>query len=235
MSLSGSLRDIGIIDLIQFPHQGRKTGLLTVRSGEGAALLYYQQGNLIHAENESLSGVEALVPLVDWKEASFVFDGEVACEQASITSDLHHTLLQVLKLRDERKNRAPEATDAREEAVHRLQVVLEQAFARYAWLHYAGVLGSDAEVVAEAAAAPDFQVSSFEPHRKAVIQFLRAYPGGRVSKIIIDHEGGLAMATTLPDKRLLMVVGEAAAMMGVVTTATGKLAAALAEAATPSA
>ena len=92
MALSGSLKDIGIIDLIQFPHQGRKTGLLSIRVDEmTTAFLYYHQGNFIHAENGSLEGVEALVPLVDLKEASFVFESEVPYPRKTIIQDLHHT------------------------------------------------------------------------------------------------------------------------------------------------
>ena len=120
MALIGSLRDIGIIDLIQFPHQGRRSGRLSISSeGRLEAHLFYEQGNLVHATCGELEGLEALVPLVDLEEAAFSFDHAMQPPKKSITVDLHHALLRTLKTRDEHKAAALAAAKAAEEAAAR--------------------------------------------------------------------------------------------------------------------
>ena len=49
MALKGTLADIGIIDLIQFPHAGRRTGELVVTADDHEGRLYYDKGSLVHA------------------------------------------------------------------------------------------------------------------------------------------------------------------------------------------
>jgi len=70
MALKGTLADLGIVDLIQFPHAGRKTGHLMITGPDGDARLFYENGALVHASLNDIHGMDALVRIVDWGEGS---------------------------------------------------------------------------------------------------------------------------------------------------------------------
>lgn len=103
MGLKGTLADLGIVDLIQFPHAGRKTGEMTITGKAGEAKLYYEKGALVHAVLDDHTGMEALVLLVDWTEGSFEFNPDVEADVRTIQVDLHRAVMQALKLHDEMK------------------------------------------------------------------------------------------------------------------------------------
>lgn len=227
MSLNGSLTDIGIIDLLQFPHQGRKTGLLTLDLGAGkVARLYYKEGNLVHAASESVEGDEVLISLVDLIEGSFVFEADVASPKTTIKKDLHHTLLHVLKLRDERKNTPAPIPLPKDDGMQRILNCFQSAFQRCKWMRHVALLGPNAQLVVERS-APDQEPMNTEALRNALIKFLRSYPGGTISKLIIEQGSALSMAISLADKSIVLVICGEGAIMGPVVATVTKLAQAI--------
>lgn len=227
MSLNGSLTDIGIIDLLQFPHQGRKTGLLTLDLGDKkVARLYYKDGNLVHAASGSIEGDEVLISLVDLVEGSFVFEADVASPKSTIKKDLHHALLHVLKLRDERKNTPAPIPQPKDDGMQWILTCFQSAFQRCKWMKHVALLGPNAQLVVERS-APDQEPMNTEPLRNALIKFLRSYPGGTISKLIIEQGSALSMAVSLADKSIVLVVCGEGAIMGPVVATVTKLAQAI--------
>ncbi len=99
MALLGSLMDIGIIDLLQFPHTGRKTGVLVVASPDDSARLHYLDGKLVHAITADVSGQDVLTEIVGWTEGEFEFRTNTApSEEHTIHADLHRAIMQALKV-----------------------------------------------------------------------------------------------------------------------------------------
>ena len=103
MALKGTLDDMAIIDLVQFPHTGRKTGRLIISGNHGEAALFYEEGALVHATLGDASGMDALVRVVDWVEGTFEFVSGAAPEAKTIELDLHRAVMQALKIHDELK------------------------------------------------------------------------------------------------------------------------------------
>lgn len=103
MALSGTLKDLGIVGLLQFPNVERKTGLLTIESSTGVALLYYEKGDLVHASLGDSAGEEVLINLIELEDGEFEFKSGVETEEKTFTDDLHRTLMRALKSHDERK------------------------------------------------------------------------------------------------------------------------------------
>ena len=108
MALKGTLKDMAIIDLVQFPHSGRKTGHLIISGTDGEARLSYEKGSLVHAALGDVSGMDALVRVVDWNEGAFEFLPDVEPEARSIDLDLHRAVMQALKMHDELKRKKSE-------------------------------------------------------------------------------------------------------------------------------
>lgn len=104
MALRGTLADIPIINLIQFPQTGRRTGRLVVTSDDMEATLFYKGGALVHAIlGNGEKGVEALVRIVGLNAGMFEFTSEIQSQETSLEMDLHRSLMIALKLHDERK------------------------------------------------------------------------------------------------------------------------------------
>ena len=103
MALKGTLSDLGIIDLVQFPHGGRKTGKLVIAANGGEGHLYYDTGALVHAELGDFEGMAALVRMVDWTEGTFEFVPDTQPSRKTIELDLHRAVMNALRLHDELK------------------------------------------------------------------------------------------------------------------------------------
>lgn len=236
MALTGSLNEIGIIDLIQFPHQGRKTGRLSIKNGHNLeAHLFYKDGTLVHATNGKLNGIEAIVTIVDVEQADFVFESGVSSKEDTINMDVHHTILSALKIRDERKaeqerinaenERRKEQASIKKNVNQDLQDFLSLNVDRMPWINYLAILGEDATVVAEAVNARKIEdIQNFEPLKSAIINFLRAYPNGRVGKVVIDDGNGITMISVISQGHLLLLVGSQESIMGAVVTNVSKIA-----------
>ena len=117
--LTGTLADIGIVELIQFPHTGRKTGELLINGKEMKARLFYDNGALHHALAGENEGLAALIEIVDWKEGQFEFHLNIRSEKKTIQLDLHRAVMQALKVRDERRQAEEEARRKAEEEARR--------------------------------------------------------------------------------------------------------------------
>lgn len=238
MPLTGSLNEIGIIDLIQFPHQGRKTGRLSVNNGNGLnANLFYKEGKLIHAVNGNATGIEAVVAIVDVEQGDFVFEGGIDSSESTIDMDLHHTILSALKVRDERKAEQErmraemerkKEENAAKTANQELIEFLAQNVDRTPWINYLAILGEDAAVVAEASSARKKETgANYEPLQAAIINFLRAYPNGKIGKMVIDQGDGIIMTSIISHGHLLLMVCGPEAIMGAVVANMSKMTAIL--------
>ena len=103
MALSGSLEELGVLDIVQFVNQAHLSGTLALKSGTEEAALFYRKGGLVHASLGSLTGVEVLVQIVDWTTGSFEFRAGEETGEETIRMDLHRAVMYALKTRDERK------------------------------------------------------------------------------------------------------------------------------------
>jgi CheY-like chemotaxis protein len=76
-SFSGSLNDMGVVDLIQTIEIGRKTGIIHFHSGEakrGDGKVFFRNGKVIDAELSKLSGEKAIYRLLLWNSGTFEMD-----------------------------------------------------------------------------------------------------------------------------------------------------------------
>lgn len=229
MALSGTLRDIGIVDLIQLPHGGRRSGALRLSSARGQAELFYSQGRLVHATLGSLAGLEALVDVVAWTEADFEFLHGVDAPRVTIELDLHRAVMVALKTGDERK-----AEEERRATVRlqegRDEERLERALAAFAAAHPFAV---HARIVdpAGASLAAVGEVSEAEHAASALSAALqalrRAHARAPLRRVLLDDSRGTVAFVPLDDERALVVLADPSASAGAVSMSVGRLAATL--------
>ena len=101
MTLRGTLSELEIVDLVQFPSTGRKTGELAVTRMDEDASLYYNKGDLNHVVTGTLSGMEALTEVLSWTEGEFEFRLDIESDERTIECDPNMALMIALTTKDE--------------------------------------------------------------------------------------------------------------------------------------
>ncbi|MBI5248178.1 MAG: DUF4388 domain-containing protein [Desulfomonile tiedjei] len=230
MALKGTLEDMAIIDLVQFPHSGRKTGHLIISGTNGEARLSYENGSLVHATLGDVSGMNALVRVVDWNEGTFEFVTDAAPEARTIELDLHRAVMQALKLHDELKEEAErrktQETSVQEEDEAVLTASLSEFLNSNDFALHACVLDSGGEIRA-AVDGPDGPPEGIENLRSALHSLVRIHPRGALRRILLEDDLGTVTLVGLPDGGSLIAVASKGASLGSVSMSVGRLAAGL--------
>src|SRR3989304_4765782 len=71
LPLQGSLRGMGVLDLVQHACQEGKGSRLTVELGEQTAAVFFEAGQVVHAESGGRQGAEAVFELMALEEGAF--------------------------------------------------------------------------------------------------------------------------------------------------------------------
>ena len=226
MALKGTLKDMAIIDLIQFPHAGRKTGHLVISGTDEEAKLFYEEGSLVHATLGNASGMEALVRIVDWGEGTFEFVPDLEPEARSIDLDLHRAVMQALKIHDELKaeeERRASENPAQEETDEALLEKLSEFLRSYDFAAHVSVIDADGGVrasVDSTEGSPD----GIEELRSSLHSLMQSHPRGTLNRILIEDNLGTVVLVRLRNGNRLMVVASEGASLGAVSMSVGRLA-----------
>ena len=108
MELRGNLIDFSLPDIIQLVGFGRKTGALRLACDEGAAALFFDQGNVVHAEYPGTVGEEAVYRLFHIPEGEFRFQAEVVPDTRTIAMDPTNLIMEAARQLDESRREQPE-------------------------------------------------------------------------------------------------------------------------------
>ena len=230
MALKGTLEDMAIIDLVQFPHSGRKTGHLIISGTDGEARLSYENGSLVHATLGNISGMDALVRVVGWNEGTFGFVPDAEPEARTIELDLHRAVMQALKLHDELKKeeeeRRAKEVSGQEEGDEALTTRLSEFVGSNDFALHACVLDSGGKIRA-AVDGPDGPPEGIENLRSALHSLVRTHPRGALRRILLEDDHGTVTLVGLRDGGSLIAVASKGASLGSVSMSVGRLAAGL--------
>ena len=228
MALKGTLEDMAIIDLVQFPHSGRKTGHLIISGTDGEARLSYENGSLVHATLGNIYGMDALVRVVGWNEGTFEFVPDAEPEARTIELDLHRAVMQALKLHDELKKEEEEKrakeVSGQEEGDEALTTRLSEFVGSNDFALHACVLDSSGNVRATVD-GPDGSPEGIEKIRSALHSLARTHPRGTLRRILIEDDQGNVTLVGLRDGGSLIVLASKGASLGSVSMSVGRLAA----------
>jgi hypothetical protein len=104
----GSVSNLLLTDLIQLEGQNRFSGSIAVAWKERLGRLYFQGGEIVHAETDGLEGQAAVCEMIAWPAGSFSIQENVSTFGRTITKRLSHLLLDVhAKLDHVRAGRGP--------------------------------------------------------------------------------------------------------------------------------
>jgi predicted regulator of Ras-like GTPase activity (Roadblock/LC7/MglB family) len=109
----GDIVGLGLADVIQINHQNRFSGCIAVESTVGAGLLFFRDGEIIHAEQGSRTGEAAFYDMLEWPRGKLRLQPNVATTRSTIQKGSQHLLLEASRVLDERRaGRNPAAAAA---------------------------------------------------------------------------------------------------------------------------
>ena len=106
-SMTGSIEDIPLMDVLQWLATSRKTGVLKVRDPDGGrtGLLHLQDGLVFYAAiegNPRLHPEKALLRMLVWQRGSFELENvELEDPETRINMSLEHMLMEAVRQQDE--------------------------------------------------------------------------------------------------------------------------------------
>ncbi|MBL4688437.1 MAG: DUF4388 domain-containing protein [Nannocystaceae bacterium] len=115
-SMTGSIEEIPLMDVLQWLATSRKTGTLLVKEPDGGRVgsLYLRDGKVFYAaisNSKSLFPEKALMRMLAWTRGSFELESTTIDDvESEISMSLEHMLMEAARIEDELKNLARRAT-----------------------------------------------------------------------------------------------------------------------------
>jgi CheY-like chemotaxis protein len=123
----GTISDFHLSDLIQMNCLGRLTSALNVQMEDHEGVIYFIEGNIVHAACDDLEGKEALYAILSWEGGSFSSERGKKSPKETIIEGWQSLLLEGMRRVDEsRKGKPSERETKRLSRVEKLNAVLNQ-------------------------------------------------------------------------------------------------------------
>lgn len=103
-------------DLVQIYTLSMATGALSIRRGADAGTIWFERGEIVHAECGALSGESAVYELLAWQSGSFSLDTSARTQARTIEAKWQTLLLEGCRLLDEATRQPEAAAPAESEA-----------------------------------------------------------------------------------------------------------------------
>jgi response regulator RpfG family c-di-GMP phosphodiesterase len=99
--LSGSLRDMGLSEVMQVLGQGRKTGMLRIVAQHKVGEVHFAEGLVVNAGFAQATGEEAFYQMLLLKEGDFKFDPNARPKDKTMQASIESLLLEGMRRMDE--------------------------------------------------------------------------------------------------------------------------------------
>ena len=101
MAFQGSLAELHLPDIIQLVSVSGKSGVFRLIDGSHRGDIWLQEGRIVHAEHEDLSGEEAVYALAIWRTGEFRFEAGVDSPRETIQKSNTNLLMEAARRLDE--------------------------------------------------------------------------------------------------------------------------------------
>jgi CheY-like chemotaxis protein len=126
----GTITDFHLSDLIQMNCLGRMTSCLYVNRDESSGKIYFSEGNLIHAECDSMEGEEAFYEMLSWEGGGFSTKRGEEAPKETIIKGWQSLLLEGLRRLDEANpDRKSDAAEKQAQLLNKINAILDKLIA----------------------------------------------------------------------------------------------------------
>ena len=99
----GAVTGLSLTDVIQLKGHSKYTGAITVEFGDRQGVIYFVNGEIIHAEQGEESGEQAIYGIIKWPGGTFNVHPEMTSNVCSIHYRTDYLLMEALRRLDEEK------------------------------------------------------------------------------------------------------------------------------------
>lgn len=226
--LRGSLAFTTLTDVLQFLHTTGRTGELWVEGGpqQRAAQVFFEHGNVYHAQEGHTVGIEALVEIISWVEGTFIFSGDKMVPTVTIDVALPNALVEAARRLDEQR-RAEAERDTR----HAPQRLLG-AFAESSGVLAAVLMARNGELLASASPDETLDMEALGTGLTSLIETVDRLGSAQACEpfggFFVEYDRFQVLCLPVGDS-VLVVVAPGRAQLGVIRHKTQHLADALAK------
>lgn len=100
--IAAQLDQFQLVDIIQMCCQSKRTAKLSISHGESRGEVYFENGNIIHAECEGLRGTDGLYRVMAWDYGKFELDERATMPPRSIHQPWDSLVMEGARRKDER-------------------------------------------------------------------------------------------------------------------------------------
>ncbi|MBN1878809.1 DUF4388 domain-containing protein [bacterium] len=106
--VTGSLKDLGIMELIQVLGAGMKSAMITINHGGIEGRIALSEGRIVYSKTEDHEGEDAFYTLLNWDEGEFNLHMNVQPPKENITMKNDMLLLEGFRRKDEHRRQSTE-------------------------------------------------------------------------------------------------------------------------------
>lgn len=125
----GSVADFQLSDIIQLNCLGRLTSALHIKGEDEEGTIFFQEGNIIHAQTEHSQGEPAFYHMMNWKGGEFRVLRNQAPERQTISRGWQSLLLESMRRIDEKSDFAKRVQEKeKQQRQQRIQQILSKIY-----------------------------------------------------------------------------------------------------------
>ena len=218
MALNGTLADLGVVDLVQFPASAKKTGELIIAGTEEEARLYYTDGALKHIVCGASTGEDVMTTLVGWSEGEFEFRQNVTSDMITVTTEVAELVSRAVSAFEAMavKSHSPQSP-----ATGILRTAIEDTAEKLQFVLHVALYTTAGELVCV------WDRDEGDPEMMNLIDEVRnlfdTHPRKGLNKIYLTDTKGTCIATLVDEAFILLISADDLASLGMVSLATAKL------------
>jgi predicted regulator of Ras-like GTPase activity (Roadblock/LC7/MglB family) len=104
-SFEGAVAGLTLPDIIQMNALNRFSGCISVQFGQLSGVIFFRDGEIIHAAQEDLVGEAAFYEILQWPGGKFNLQPKVTTTSITIRESWKFLLMEACRLQDENRNR----------------------------------------------------------------------------------------------------------------------------------
>ncbi|MGB9722721.1 MAG: DUF4388 domain-containing protein [Chloroflexia bacterium] len=151
MAVQGNLKGLDVADLIQWNCQAGRPARLTARQDDEEIVLYFEGGEVVHAQAGDLQGEEAVYRFLSWEQGTFEVEPDVLPPQITIRTPWPALVMEGKRRLDEQRLQRKESEMERPmKRGERLEATVRSIVERATALQGVAVITLDGLVIASA-------------------------------------------------------------------------------------
>ena len=107
----GTISDFQISDLIQMNCLGRMTTALKITKDDNEGIIYFDMGDIVHAESDGMEGEDAIYEILSWQGGQFSTEKGKTSTKETIIKGWQSLLLEAMRRVDESEPEEKTAAD----------------------------------------------------------------------------------------------------------------------------